>query len=404
MIKTIKRLAAGLAASIALPILAFVPVANAANQTVVVTGNTVNESMGENGSEGWWFNRDATTMTPYEFNDDAASIGRGSLYVKPISANPSDKFIAELFVFDQMSTVNSFSYDFKIGSGGVATEEEQFYLNVYANFNVSGPTKFYDCRYNVIPTAGSTTGFTTVTFDPTQSYSVTQRNTSPAACPASPAAMGPTAYIRAFAISLGDTSNSDQGLDGYFDKVVYSASGNTTTYDFEPKLTPSSKDDCKNGGWANYNTPKTFKNQGQCISYMSNTKTTNYTLSSSNINGINIPTMKNNWYEITVSGTFTNSGRGNELVDAECTSWQGGPWMNAVFGGYSSNLLDTQVNQSFVEWGPCDAATHSYTTWVESDGTPINVRVFDGDVSTNTQNAGWAADNVGNLNVSVTAH
>ena len=38
-----------------------------------------------------------------------------------------------------------------------------------------------------------------------------------------------------------------------------------TTYDFERTVAPSSKDDCKNGGWQRFNDP-VFKNQGDCVS------------------------------------------------------------------------------------------------------------------------------------------
>jgi hypothetical protein len=51
------------------------------------------------------------------------------------------------------------------------------------------------------------------------------------------------------------------------DKLVYGTTSNKVTYDFEPTLTPATKDDCKNGGWQNFNTPG-FKNQGQCVSYV----------------------------------------------------------------------------------------------------------------------------------------
>jgi len=207
-------------------------VSNVASNTVVVTKNT---SMGENLS-GWMFNRDLSTSTPYEFSMDEASIGTGSLYVKPIGATPANKFIAENFLNKSISDVKSIAYDFMIGSGGVATEEEQFYMNVYANFGVSDDLKYYDCRYNVVPTIGSTGGFTTVTFDPTMSYDVTTRGSSPFTCPSIPADMNtlsPDSNIRAFAISLGDTSASDLGLDGYFDNVVVKINNVTTTYDFE---------------------------------------------------------------------------------------------------------------------------------------------------------------------------
>lgn len=214
--------------------------------TVVVMGNT---AAGEN-QPGWLFNRDVTTSTPYEFNTAAASIGAGSLYVKPITNTntsglaPSgnwDKFVAENFVNAPMADVNSIAYDFKIGSGGVDTQEEQFYMNVYANFGVSPDDKFYDCRYSVVPTVGSTAGFTTVTFDPTQAYPVATRggaNASPFPCPAVPADMdlaSAGSNIRMFALNLGDTSASDLGLDGYFDKVVVDLdSTGVTTSDFEP--------------------------------------------------------------------------------------------------------------------------------------------------------------------------
>ena len=239
--------------------------ASAATSTMLVTGDT---AAGEN-QPGWLFNRDLSTSTPYEFNTDAASIGVGSLYVKPIGANASDKFVAENFLMTPVADVNSVSYDFKIGAGGDASDKVQFYMNVYANFGESSPTKFYDCRYNVVPTVGSTGGFTTVTFDPTQAYPVTQRNTSPHACPAVPADMDTLSAgstIRAFALNVGDTSTSDVGLDGYLDKVVVDASGNVVTYDFEPALTPSDKNECKKDGWKTFNTPA-FRNQGQCVAW-----------------------------------------------------------------------------------------------------------------------------------------
>ncbi|HYF96699.1 MAG TPA: hypothetical protein VD947_01525, partial [Patescibacteria group bacterium] len=156
-------------------------------------------------------------------------------------------------------------------SGGDSNDEEHFYMNVYANFGESDDTKFYDCRYNVIPTVGSTSDFTTVTFDPTQSYSVDTRNTSPYPCPASPADMdllSPSSNIRMFSLNVGDTSANDAGLDGYLDNVVVTIlNGDTTIYDFEEApVTLSSKNDCKKGGWQDSEAP-VFKNQGDCVSH-----------------------------------------------------------------------------------------------------------------------------------------
>lgn len=239
--------------------------ANAATTTVLVTGDTAPG----NNQPGWLFNRDLSTATPYEFTTDEASIGAGSLYVEPIGANAADKFIGENFLLTPVADVNSVSYDFKIGSGGAESDKVHFYMNVYANFGSSDPLKFYDCRYNIVPTVGSTDGFTTVTFDPTQAYSVTTRNTSPHACPAVPADMDTLSAgstIRAFALNIGDTSTNDVGLDGYLDKVVVDAAGDVTTYNFDPALSPSSKEACKKNGWKNFNSPA-FPNQGQCVAW-----------------------------------------------------------------------------------------------------------------------------------------
>jgi hypothetical protein len=245
--------------------------------TVVVSGDT---AAGEN-QPGWLFNRDLTTATPFAFTTNAASIGTGSIEIYPIGANASDKFIAENFINTLISNVNSISYDFKIGSTSLDTQEEQFYMSVYANFGVSADNKFYDCRYSVVPTVGSNAGFTTVTFDPTQAYPVTQRFDSPFACPAIPADMdlqSAGSNIRAFSLNVGDTSTSDVGLSGYLDKVVTNLDTGITIYDFEPvsvpptDTVPTTKSQCMNNGWQTLKDAevagKSFKNQGDCVSFV----------------------------------------------------------------------------------------------------------------------------------------
>lgn len=244
---------------------AFAPVVNA-DSTVTVTGDT---SAGEN-EPGWLFNRDTLTSTPYEFNQDEASIGSGSLYVLPIGADASDKFIAENFILTPIADTNSISYDFLIGSGGNVSDANEFYMNVYANFGSSDPEKFYDCRYDVVPTSGSLDDFTTVTFDPTLSYPVTTRSgdsAAPHVCPAVPSDMDDLSAgssIRVFSLNVGDTTANDEGLDGYLDNVIVDTNTDVTTYDFEP-ATVTSKEDCKKGGWKTSNTTE-YKNQGDCVS------------------------------------------------------------------------------------------------------------------------------------------
>lgn len=217
--------------------------------TVTVQGNTTNT---EN-TEGWMFNRDVTTSTPFEFNADQAVIGQGSLYVQPISASSaSDKFVAENFLLSNISDINSVSFDYQLGPNSVNTDYDQVYMNVYANFGESSATKFYDCRYTVLATVGSTSSFNTLTFDTNSAYSVTTRTggqASPYACPAVPSAMNllsANSTIRAFAINVGDTSLGDAGVDAYLDNVVVSSVNGSTVYDLEPTIPACSTGDNTN--------------------------------------------------------------------------------------------------------------------------------------------------------------
>lgn len=235
-------------------------------QVTYISGNT---ATAENDPGGWMFARDPGNAVPYAITFGPASAGGGSLFVPPLTGPATKKFIGELFLVTPMADVESISFDFQMGSGPALAN--QFYANVYANFGVSSPTKFYDCRYNIVPATGSTTEFTTVTFDPQQSYSVTPRTGTaapPFPCPASPAAMGAGATLRAFAINLGDTAIGDLGMSGYFDNVVVTTTTGETVYDFDP--VPASKADCMNNGWRDYGDQ--FANQGQCVRFVSNGK------------------------------------------------------------------------------------------------------------------------------------
>jgi hypothetical protein len=63
-------------------------------------------------------------------------------------------------------------------------------------------------------------------------------------------------------------------LSASVDAFVVGVNNSTTTYDFEPFVTASNKDDCKNGGWQNARRGNGtgFKNQGDCVSYVQNGK------------------------------------------------------------------------------------------------------------------------------------
>ena len=372
------------------------------SETIVVSSNT---SAGEN-LPGWMFNRDPGTDTPFVFNTDQSSIGAGSLYVLPIgSSSPSDKFIAENFINAPIADVDSISYDFMIGSGGENTDEEQFYMNVYANFGVSDDNKFYDCRYNIVPTTGSTGGFTTVTFDPNQSYPVTTRtggSASPFTCPSVPAQMdnlSPGSNIRVFSLNLGDTTVSDEGIDGYFDRVVTviddGDNTHTTTYDFDPeseaptaavtmcKYNPSEQ---TMDGW-------TLMLEGEHIE--------DVVVPAGAIGGIDTTASleAGKSYFAVVNGVWLNDRTPDNHVDAEYSTEDS--WLTQMdgFTGYGENILDLQVGEEFVEWGPYNS-THTYSaSFTPSVDGSVNFRIFDG--TGDTPNASWYGDNSGSLSVSI---
>lgn len=64
------------------------------------------------------------------------------------------------------------------------------------------------------------------------------------------------------------------GFDGNADALTIGVNGDDITYDFEPYSVATNKDQCKNGGFANFKRAdgSSFKNQGDCVSYTQNGK------------------------------------------------------------------------------------------------------------------------------------
>jgi hypothetical protein len=69
-----------------------------------------------------------------------------------------------------------------------------------------------------------------------------------------------------FGVNQGSGST---GLVAATDALRIAHNGNSWTYNFEPFRPPTSKDECKDGGWKTLTTAdgEPFKNQGQCIKY-----------------------------------------------------------------------------------------------------------------------------------------
>ena len=73
-------------------------------------------------------------------------------------------------------------------------------------------------------------------------------------------------------ISGGFGTNVGSGWNGVSSMAADGLTINGTTYDLEPGAPligpPASSDECKNGGWQQFNTPRVFKNQGDCIQFV----------------------------------------------------------------------------------------------------------------------------------------
>ncbi|HWL34389.1 MAG TPA: hypothetical protein VNP89_12370 [Gaiellaceae bacterium] len=70
----------------------------------------------------------------------------------------------------------------------------------------------------------------------------------------------PNAVVLGIGVNIG---TFNPGYTVATDGVTF----NDTTYDFELGRRPSSKDECKDGGWQSFNDPA-FKNQGECVSFV----------------------------------------------------------------------------------------------------------------------------------------
>jgi hypothetical protein len=242
--------------------------AMAANSTVVV---------GQSGDAGWTFNPDPANATPYAITTEEASIGNGSIHVAPIvnAGTGQQKFIGALDTpAVPVSDFGGFSFDFMIE--GDASDAEHFYANVYVNSPTG--TGFGQCRYDFAASTGSTSSFSTLSFNgaTTPDEVVDRAPLDGFTCTPTLAGLAPGSTINIIAINVGDTSMSDEGVGGFLDNAQLTVGSDTTTYNFDvdanddgisDTVGPTNKDQCKKGGYASFNNPS-FRNQGECVSYV----------------------------------------------------------------------------------------------------------------------------------------
>lgn len=221
------------------------------DNVVIVSGNN---------TDGWAIVESEPYTTEFAFEDGPSVLGQGSLSVPAIDGDDLDKFIA-YFDFGGATPVadfEQFTIDFQVIDESADTRFQQFYVNVGTIDGGDPNETFYDCRYDVVASAGSEAGFTTLVVD--GSAPLAMDDSTPGGCAAT---LGDASgVINYFSVNIGDTSANDAGVGGYLDNATFTVDGATTVYDFESSSRPESADDCKNGGFADFG----FRNQGQCVS------------------------------------------------------------------------------------------------------------------------------------------
>ncbi|MDP5185101.1 hypothetical protein QOZ88_20915 [Blastococcus sp. BMG 814] len=73
---------------------------------------------------------------------------------------------------------------------------------------------------------------------------------------------GEGSTITGFAVNVGRHG----AMTAYVDGIGITVGGDTTTYDVQPAVRLTGKQDCKDGGWATSTDP-VFRNQGACVSH-----------------------------------------------------------------------------------------------------------------------------------------
>jgi RTX calcium-binding nonapeptide repeat (4 copies) len=205
------------AAAVALLALSTQAAHAASSTTVTVTPETLN---------GWFVDPAAP---PYAFVAGPASIGEGSLQFTAIPAGPPT---SKMFVTHNeniaVADFTGVAFDYYVDPAATNQTAQQFYLNVYVDTPVATTQSFYDCRYDYVATTAKD-GWNTLEVSPATPAVVTAKNGTCAPT------LGDLAAGTIFRIALnaGDTSASDAGIRGGFDKVVVGGA-TTTVYDFEP--------------------------------------------------------------------------------------------------------------------------------------------------------------------------
>ncbi len=239
--------------------------ASAAPTTVVVTQNSTN-----------WHQLDTRPGGAHEFTEEygaPAGLGSGSLELTTdaTTAAKADYFTAA-HAGTPLADVTDLSYwTYQAATPQAPTAAASYQLQVDLNGAAAGgfTTLVYEPYWN-----GTVVPATWQQWDVDAGGLWSSRAFTEGTCAVVAGAGGPPLYSLATLQTLcpnavvGEIGVNIGSFNPGYTVATDGVQFNDTTYNFELGRTPATKDDCKNGGWATFNDPA-FKNQGDCVSYVS---------------------------------------------------------------------------------------------------------------------------------------
>lgn len=189
--------------------------------------------------QGWQIIPDGTVPVSFDIGPGTPPAGIGSIRFGPIDgANPANKFImsSPLLMLPARS-FQSLSYNLYVDPTS-PVGASQLYVNVYIDLAFNGlgtfpPGRWYDCRYDYIPSGPSGTWLSAGFDFLFMGWSRIVSSDLLVPCMSMPF-IDPDDAIMFITFNGGQSNASDAGLSGAFDNVILTTIDGQDTWDFEP--------------------------------------------------------------------------------------------------------------------------------------------------------------------------
>jgi len=282
MLKALKKLAAAVSASLVVPLLVLAPVTHAATTTTLVKPTDLAAdaaAVAANPSKWLFYNDENDTINnalgSFVTGPATAPLGSGSAQIS-VTGTQRRNLATYQFSGTPLSSITELKYStYNPSAGNPGSSQRSGYLQFNVDFN------------------GSDTWQRRLTFVPANNGTVTQNSWkewdalnggnalwtySGATWPVTgESGFTPKTWNKILTdypgvrVRVTDAQLSirvgEPYADGYtenIDKVVFGTAAETKVFNFDPVVTLTNSSQCKNGGWANANTPS-YKSEVDCV-------------------------------------------------------------------------------------------------------------------------------------------